>query len=129
MRYLGIDYGAKRIGLAVSSEGIAFPRDVIENNSDIFSVLSEIVEKEKIGGIVIGDTRALSGSPNPVTPEADAFASALKERLGVPVERVSEASSSIEASRYAQKGNEHNDASAAAVILQRYLDMRVSTLD
>ena len=40
-----------------------------------------------------------------------------------------EAMSSIEASRYAEKGNEHDDAAAAAVILQRYLDMRGGAVD
>src|SRR3989344_4784574 len=119
MKYLGIDYGAKRIGLAVS----------VENNANVFGVLSGLVNKEKVGCIIVGDTRTLSGSENPVTPASDTFAEELKTHVGVPVERAIEAMSSIEASRYAEKGNEHDDAAAAAVILQRYLDMRGGAVD
>jgi|SRR3989344_5533874 len=129
MKYLGIDYGAKRIGLAVSVENIAFPHSVIENDADVFGVLSGLVDKEKVGCIIVGDTRTLSGAENPVTPASDTFVEELKTHVGVPVERAMEARSSIEASRYAEKGDEHNDAAAAAVILQRYLDMRVSAVD
>jgi putative Holliday junction resolvase len=124
MRYLGIDYGGKRIGLAVSSENIAFPHSVVDNNANTVGIIRQIVEKEKIGGVVVGDTRTISGKENPITRSADAFVEQLKGEITIPVERVFEAMSSIEASRYAEKGDEHNDAAAAAVILQRYLDMR-----
>ena len=129
MRHLGIDYGEKRIGLALSSEGIAFPHSVIENGANVFAALSGIIEKEKVGAIIVGDTRTLSGLENPVTREADAFARKLEKHVSIPVERIFEARSSIEASRYATRGEEHNDAAAAAVILQRYLDMRGGAID
>ena len=129
MKYLGIDYGAKRIGLAVSVENIAFPHSVIENGAGVLTGLLAMIEKEKIDGIIVGDTRTVSGAENPVTPAADAFVQELKTHARIPVERAMEAMSSIEASRYAEKGNEHNDAAAAAVILQRYLDMRGSAVD
>ena len=126
MKYLGIDYGAKRIGIAVSDENgaIAFPRTTLENGDDIVDRIMRLVKEEKVGTIIVGDTRSFSGRENPVTGESDAFAERLKRAASIPVERAWEAGSSIEASRYAPEGQEHDDASAAAVILQRFLDMR-----
>jgi putative Holliday junction resolvase len=124
MKYLGIDYGAKRVGLAISDAGgtIAFPRDVVENNAELLSFIKWQVVEEKVGGIVVGDTRTVSGAANTVTAEADAFIGRLETAVSVPVVRAWEGWSAIEASRYAPKGEEHNDAAAAAIILQRYLD-------
>lgn len=126
MKYLGIDYGAKRIGTAVSDDGgnIAFPRAVIENDERLLSSVVRMIQEEKIGSIVVGDTRSSSDRENPVTKDSDVFVERLKQETQLPVERVRELWSSIEASRYAPKGEEHNDAAAAAVILQRFLDMR-----
>jgi hypothetical protein len=58
MRYLGIDYGAKRIGLAVSDEAgtIAFPRETIANMSGAIAAIRAIIQKEHIGFVVVGDT-------------------------------------------------------------------------
>lgn len=126
MKYLGIDYGAKRVGVAVSDAPgtIAFPRATLSNDAQLFSQLEELVKNEKIGTVVVGDTRSHGGKDNPVTPGAEAFVAALQKTLAIPVERVWEMWSSIEASRYAPEGKEHNDASAAAIILQRFLDTR-----
>ena len=128
MKYLGIDYGAKRVGVAVSDAAgtIAFPRATLPNDAQLFSQLAELITNEKIGSIVVGDTRSHGNKENPVTAEAESFVAALQKTFDVSVERVWEMWSSIEASRYAPEGKEHNDASAAAIILQRYLDMRRS---
>lgn len=124
MRYLGIDYGAKRIGLSVSDEGgaFAFPRETIPHDTTSIDRISDLVRKERIGQIVMGDTRTLSGAENPVTKEAENFRAQLEIHAGVPVLAVWETWSSIEASRFAPKGKEHDDAAAAAIILQRFLD-------
>ncbi|OGG57922.1 hypothetical protein A2853_03265 [Candidatus Kaiserbacteria bacterium RIFCSPHIGHO2_01_FULL_55_17] len=127
MKYLGIDYGAKRIGLAVSIEGIAFPRGVIENDTSTLTTLVDIVAKEKVSGVVVGDTRSFGGHANPVTKAADAFVDTLQKELSVPVVRAREAGSSVEAARYAPGGEKHDDA-AAALILQGYLDSHSGTL-
>ena len=123
MRYLGIDYGRKRIGLAVSSEGIAFPRGVVANDASLFAVLKDLIVKEKIGRIVVGDTRSFGNRENPITKEADAFIERLKSGTEVPVVAAMEVGSSIEASRYAGADAKHDDA-AAAIILQRFLEAR-----
>lgn len=127
MRYLGIDYGAKRLGLAVSSEGIAFPRDVIENDEKAVATLRDIIDKERISTIIIGDTRDFGGMANPITKDAKAFAERVKKETGMAVVEAFEAGSSIEASRFAPEGHSKDDAAAAAIILQRYLDMKSST--
>lgn len=126
MKYLGIDYGAKRVGIAVSDEGgtIAFPRGTLENGPDIVEHVTKRATEDQVEKIVVGDTRSFSGLENPVTKESDEFVERLKQATGLPVERAWEAGSSIEASRYAPEGQGHDDSSAAAVILQRFLDMR-----
>ncbi|MBV9159904.1 MAG: Holliday junction resolvase RuvX [Candidatus Kaiserbacteria bacterium] len=125
MKYLGIDYGAKRIGLALSDESgaIAFPRGTIENQ-DALAHIRGLIDSEKVGAIIMGDTKAPGGLENPISKEAAAFAEMLARETGLLIERVWEAWSSIEASRLAPKGQEHDDSAAAAIILQRYLDSR-----
>jgi putative Holliday junction resolvase len=126
MKYLGIDYGTKRVGLAVSDEtgSIAFPHSIVPNDEELVPKLTALVKDAWIRTVVIGDTRAEGGAANPVTPEAEQFAEQLKTATEVPVEWVREAGSSIEASRYAPPGREHDDSAAAAILLQRYLDAR-----
>jgi len=124
MKFLGLDYGSTQIGIALTDdEGrIAFPHASIPNDEKAVAFVRALLGKEKVSGIILGDTRTVSGAENPITPSADAFAHAL-EATGVPVTRMWEAWSSIEASRYAPEGV-HSDAAAAAVILQRYLDTK-----
>lgn len=125
MRYLGIDFGAKRIGIAISDEagGFAFPKETILNDKTALEKIGAMIVEGKIGAIVIGDARAASGAENPVTFAADRFAEALTEKIGIPMHRAWEAWSSVEAGRFAPDGK-HDDAAAAAIILQRFLDSR-----
>ncbi len=131
MKYLGIDYGAKRVGLAISdSDGkIAFPRAEIANDDHLFKFITRMAEEGKVEKIIIGDTRTWEGGANTVTPELEKFVGELAKATQIESEYAREAGSSIEASRYAEKGNEHNNAAAAALILQRYLDMRTPAID
>ncbi len=125
MKYLGIDYGTRTVGVAVSDGGgtIAFPRAQLHNDGTLIESLLKILSEERIESVVVGDTRALNGAENPITAEAEKFIAELSGRSPVPVQGVGEAFTSVEAGRYAPD-SEHNDASAAAVILQRYLDMK-----
>ncbi len=124
MRYLGIDYGKKTMGLAMSDDGagFAFPRETIENGMKTLDVLFTMVQKERVDAVVIGDTRTTLGDENKITKESDRFAHELETHLKIPVHRVREAWSTQEAARYAPQGQKHNDSAAAAIILQRYLD-------
>lgn len=129
MRYLGIDYGAKRIGIAVSDDAgtMAFPRAILDNDRRLLAELKSHLDSQAVGCIVVGDAMSYSGIRNPVTDDVDAFVELLKKETGLPVERSFEAGSSIEASRYAPEGESHNDSVAAAIILQRFLDSRRSS--
>jgi len=141
MKYLGIDYGTKRIGLALSNqEGtLAFPKETIINSQNLTQNIVDIVEYEKIEKIVIGKSLDAQGSENLVQREIKNFIKKLSHDLdGIEILEQDERGSSIAASAHLYgKGNianekwsgkdnakkrEHNDANAAAVILQRYLD-------
>lgn len=103
MKYLGIDFGTKRLGIAVSdgNASIAFPRKVLENGKRTFDELAQIIEAERVDAIVVGDTRSLSGAENSITAEGDAFIAALEKNFHMPIHRVREAWSSAEAMRFA----------------------------
>ncbi|MBL8158290.1 Holliday junction resolvase RuvX [bacterium] len=124
MRYLGLDYGAKRIGIAVSdvAGSFAFPRETIPNDYTAIDRLARLVKEEGVQEVVIGDARAVSGAENPITAESEKFAKMIEMHLRLPVHSVWEAWSSVEAARFAPKGKEHDDSAAAAIILQRHLD-------
>ncbi len=126
MKYLGIDYGGKRIGLAISDVGgtIAFPRSTIENDASALKSIVAMVKDGAIGHIVVGDTRSHNGAKNPVTTQAESFIESLAHETDVPISRALELFSSVEASRYAPEGSGHDDSAAAAFILQRFLDMK-----
>ena len=123
MRYLGIDYGTKRIGIAISDAdaGFAFPKETIPNDATAIDRIYKIVIENGIDEIVIGDARSVGGAENAITKDAETFTGRLAAHIKKPVHASWEAWSSVEAARFAPKG-EHNDAAAAAIILQRYLD-------
>ena len=59
MRYLGIDYGAKKVGVAVSDESgeFSYPLKVLENSKDLIYDISYICKENNIGDIVVGDSK------------------------------------------------------------------------
>lgn len=127
MRYIGIDYGTKKVGLAFSDEAgtMGFPFDVVPNDSKLSDALSLLIEEEKIEGIVIGDSRDFAGNPNPVADPARALGEELSARTGVPVFYEPEMMTTQEAKRDFEGIHSHKrgnvDASAAALILTSYL--------
>lgn len=131
MRYLGVDYGTKKIGLAFSDEAgtMGFPHAVIQNTPKVVEELCALIAKENIGAMVIGESRTLAGGENPVAKEAAAFGTMLAEQSGVPVFFESEVFTSAEARRAPEKQKKSRspkhraivDASAAALILTSYL--------
>ena len=68
MRYLGIDYGSKRVGLATSDEDgvFAFPYKVLKNDMALVDTVHNICGEEDISAIVIGESTDASGSPNKI---------------------------------------------------------------
>ena len=143
MRYLGVDYGSSRVGLALSDEAgtMGFPHTILRNTKRLIDELRVIIAKENIGAVVIGESRTLAGGENPIAEGARAFGSLITEQTGVPVFYESEVFTSAEARRApakeiksrASKKHVDVDASAAALILTSYLSRRdnvkVSTYD
>jgi len=142
MRFMGIDYGTKRIGVAISDENhcLAFPKEIIQNDSKVLGKLEEIIKKENIKEIVVGESVDFSGKLNALSGRIEVFILELSEKFNLPIHKQKEFLTSVEARR-SQKGKKDSespqshskvkqiksgrvDASAAALILQRYLDRR-----
>lgn len=129
MRILGIDYGSKRVGVAVSDprRKFALPHGVVPNGADL---LGEIVKAAKENGaeeIVMGESRDFNGQPNSILAESLEFKKSL-EGEGFTVYLEPEFMTSQHAERFQGK-NEKIDASAAALILQSYLDREADDSD
>ena len=127
MRILGIDYGTKRIGLAVSDENerLAFPKEIVKNNGELFGKIGAILAKERISGIVVGESLDFAGLPNALMKEIEFFIARLERKFKISVHREKEFLTSVEARRYGDPlQSDQVDASAAALILQRYLDKK-----
>lgn len=123
MRYLGIDFGTKRIGLALSNEEgtFAFPHSVVPNSSQALVVIEKVVRDEKVAAVVVGESFDYKGVANPVMEQITRFKNALEKKLSLPVFFEREGMSTREAS-HLQGEHEKIDASAAAIILKSYLD-------
>lgn len=123
MKYLGIDYGTKRVGVAISDDGgeFAFPHSIVDTNKKPEEAIATIVLAEKIGGIVIGESRSTNDIKNSISGKITAFAERLALVTTAPISFEQEGFSSFEAHRYQTKAGSRDD-SAAAIILQRFLD-------
>lgn len=127
MRYLGIDYGTKYIGLALSDDAgkMGFPHGVIEHTPELVDQIARLVKEEGVEMIVLGESRALDGSPNELLAASQKFADLLSAASGVPVVFEPEFYTTKQA-RDAQalqgKTGERADAVAAAIILSSYLE-------
>src|SRR3989338_479563 len=123
MRYLGIDFGTKRIGWAVSDEEgrVAFPRDVIVAGPKTAEKIIKICHEEKIEAIVIGESKNFAGEENPIMEGVRNLIKDLSS-AGFKVFLEPEFMTTAEATKI-QGPIEKIDASAAAIILQSYLEI------
>ena len=140
MRVIGIDFGERRIGVAVSdaSGTLATPLKTIERGASdadaverLHTVIADFGADEPVGSVVVGLPMRLDGSPSPQTSRINEIVRLLSKRLAVPVVTQDERLSSREAEsrlsvreRDWRKRKAKLDAAAAAVILQDYLDAR-----
>lgn len=124
MKYLGIDYGTKRIGIAVSDETgeFAFPKGIVGVQTAV-SEIAELSRKESVGAIVVGKSVASNGVENEIAEKAEAFGKKLSTELSLPIFFQQESFSTVEAHRYQVIAGSRDD-SAAAIILQRFLDTK-----
>jgi putative Holliday junction resolvase len=121
-KIMGIDYGSKRVGVALSDESLKFaiPLSVIENDEDLLTKVQKIAVDSEVKEIVMGESKDYKGLPNPILLDSLEFKSKL-ESLGFVVYLEPEFMTSVQAERLQGK-NDLSDASAAALILQSYLD-------
>ena len=133
MRILAVDHGEKRIGLALSdaTATIATPLKVIEHVSRAIDAaqVADLAVQNDVELIVIGQSFDEDGNPNPAGRKAARFADELKNQTDLPIQLWDESFSTQEAraarielgvSRKNRAG--HQDAFAAVVILQSYLE-------
>jgi methionine--tRNA ligase beta chain len=135
MRILGIDYGTKRIGLAISDPEAKFgqPHSVIENSKStkekVLSKILDIIKTEQVSEVVLGESKDFKGQDNAVMSEIRDFKETLENALSLlappsmPVIFEPEFLTSHQA-EYFQGKHDLLDASAAALILQSYLDKK-----
>ena len=107
MKYLGIDFGTKRVGLAVSDESgsLARPLGVLKNDSSLFDEVDSVIAREGIESIVIGNSAG-----NAVQRQIDEFLAQITLTSMLPVETMNESFSSVEA--HGRKGKEQTAARA-----------------
>jgi len=127
MKFLGIDYGEKRIGLAIGDDEIkiASPFGILENKNKEFVLggIKEICLEEDVGVMVIGLPLTMSGEQGPQAEETMAFVNFLKNNLAVPVETEDERFTSVMVDKLmAESKVKERDAVSAMIILQSYLD-------
>ena len=123
MKYLGIDYGHKKVGFAESDESgmLAFPMMISINDKSLVQDTLEIIKAMNFSTIVIGESLDQKGVPNKIASEAREFGDTIAEKSGVKVVYEKEWFTTAEARKQPEAKNEVDDA-AAALILQRYLD-------
>lgn len=130
MRALGIDYGEKRVGIALSDpmQILASPREIIkhdDNDQVVIEELLKIIKKESVSKIIVGLPLNMNGSVGFQAERVYQFVDSLKEHVSLPIvfEDERESSKKVkEAMKLVKSKDERIDDRAAAIILQNYLD-------
>ena len=134
MRYIGIDYGTKLMGISISDETniVASGLCVLKYSEikEAVQKIKEIITEYKISKIVLGFPLNMDGSLSKRCEEVLAFKDLLQNEIKIQVELIDERLTTIEADRILEETGvaksarkEHIDKMAAAIILQNYLDM------
>jgi putative Holliday junction resolvase len=133
MRYLAIDYGEKRTGLAICDAGetIVTPLTVIHGQKERLKRLADIVKTENVEAVVIGLPLNMDGSKGSQAILVLRFAKQLREHLDIPIHFQDERLSSFEAEEKLapakftrSKRRKRLDAVAAASILEDFLEQK-----
>lgn len=119
---MGIDYGSKRVGIALSDEAgkMAFPETVLNNDADFFKKLVALITEKQVVEIVVGYSTDGKGQPNKIHEQVEGLLLDLTLELGLPVHLESELYTTQAALRI-QGRNAKTDASAAALILDSFI--------
>ena len=124
MRWLGVDAGLARVGLAISDpdERVAVPLEGVPAAAAIPAIRS-IVARDEVGGIVIGLPLTMSGREGEATRMARRLGDRIERALQLPVEYEDERLTTAEAERLTGSARPSDDI-AAVLILQQFLDRR-----
>ena len=135
MRILGIDYGEKRIGLAIS-DPLGFTAQGLEtmmngSKRQVLADLSKVCKENQVGEIVFGLPINMNGSRGPKAEEVLRLIPLVEKETGLPVKTWDERLTSREAGRLMieeglsrQRQRQNSDRLAATLILQGYLESR-----
>lgn len=135
MLTLGIDYGDRRFGVAISdpSGSIAFPLEVIEGEEALLARLQEIIPDRNVRRIVVGLPLNMDGSFGPKAKQVTEFCDRLQKRTGIPVSSWDERLTTVEAERLLRSAGAtlrqrraRVDKVAAQIVLQSFLDAPAS---
>ncbi len=134
MRYLCIDYGQKRTGLAICDAGemIASPLKVLTvAQSELVAGIADIINREKVEAVVLGLPLNMDGTAGHQVRRVQKFAAQMKEYIDIPIHFQDERLSSFDAEGKLagteltrKKKKKRLDAIAAASILQSFLDQK-----
>ncbi|MEK7122698.1 MAG: Holliday junction resolvase RuvX [Patescibacteria group bacterium] len=130
MRYLGIDYGSRYVGLALGDDEtrMAMPYKTIDQTwADLFAILKEVVASEGIESVVVGMPENV-GSSTEQEEATRVFITTLADRIDTPVYAQNERYTSKQSQQHRKEGSTADEHSIAAMlILQGYLDSLPST--
>lgn len=137
MRILALDHGTKRIGVAISDELklIAQPVEFIpaEPFQDFLSRLKDLLREREVELILVGLPRNMDGTFGPAALKVREFVTALEGALPIPIKTWDERLTSVQANRLLIQGGvrrqqrkQQVDKTAAAILLQSYLDSRAT---
>lgn len=123
MKILGVDYGLKWIGIAMSDDEnkMAFPCETLENNFKLFGRLNELIKKENIYKVIIGLPLNKNMKPTTQTTEVENWAEKLIKEVDLPIEFENEVLTTKAADK---SGAKNIHSAAAAILLQSYLDKK-----
>jgi putative Holliday junction resolvase len=131
MRILALDYGSKRVGVALSDPTgtLARPLPFLPAQGNLARDVAKLAAKEQAGLILLGLPRHMNGSLGESAAPVQAFAAALGQATKIPLKLVDERLSTVQASRQLREAGRDAraqrtriDSEAAAVLLQAYLD-------
>ena len=119
---MGIDYGTKRVGLALTDEAgiMGFPHGVLPNDAELLPSLEKIIREKKVGEIVVGQSLDKEGKPNALMVAIEALILDLTLAVGVPIHLEPELYSTQAALRL-QGRNDVTDAAAATLLLNSFI--------
>ena len=119
---MGIDFGTKNIGLALTDESgsMAFPHGVIPNDGKLLKTVTSLIQEKDVKEVVIGHSVGYSGQANKIHTAVEAFMLDLTLAIGIPIHLEPEQYSTQQAIRIQGK-NAQTDAAAAAIILDSFI--------